>query len=376
VIERLSLALARCAPVGPEGVSPPKVSAFDFHGVGVSVAVDDDEVRDRIEGDFSFFRSIGTATGAPVALRITAARVEADLSAIPPCRASVYTPRNICYRDGSRTWMDYFGRALAVYDRDASTFEVRSTDVDLLHEIVYLTILSRVGEKLEQRKLHRVHALALECGGEAALFLMPSGCGKSTLAMSVLRRDLPIRVLSEDSPLVDPAGMVHPFPLRLGVIGPPPEGIAPEHVVFQRRMEFEPKHLVSLAAFPGRFCPDPARARFVFLGNRHGRPGCRVQPAGFSTSLAGLARHMIVGVGLYQGVEFLLRSSLLDLLEQRRIFASRLRRALTLIRRAEVFELDLGPNPERNADEILAFLAERGLGGRYDLARDASAPRS
>jgi hypothetical protein len=100
----------------------------------------------------------------------------------------------------------------------------------------------------------------------------------------------------------------------------------------------------------------------VFLGNRHSRPGCRFRRAGWRPALAGLSRHMIVGVGLYQGVEFLLQSSALDLLAKRTLFTSRVRRATTLMRRAEAYDLDLGPDTERNADEILAFLDRRGLG--------------
>lgn len=333
---------------------------FDFHGVRVVVSADDPEVLARIAGDFTFFR-VGAEAPHPD-LKITARRTEPDYGVIPALRASVYTPRNVCYSDGPRTWMDYFGRALAVYDRQASSFEARTRDAHLLHEIVYLTILSRVSEKLEGRRLHRVHATAFECDGEAAVFLMPSGCGKTTLTLSVLERDLPIRVLSEDSPLIDGSGIVHPFPLRIGTLGPVPPGVPEECVVHLRRMEFEPKTLISLDAFPGRFCETPAIARFVFLGNRFSRAGCHVRPASRRVAAAGLVKHMVVGVGLYQGIEFLLQSSLLDLAAQSRAFSSRLLRAWSLLRRAEFFELDLGPDVARNVDEILTFLESRGFG--------------
>lgn len=341
---------------------PLEGSTFDFHGVQVVVRFDDDEVRDRVEKDFSFFLRPESPPAGIEDFGITARLREPDRSQMPHCRASVYTPRNICYADGPRTWLDYFGRALAVYDRDTRTVDVSTTDVHLLTEIVYLTILSRVSELLEEHGLHRVHSLAVEHEGEAALFLMPSGCGKSTLALGLLQRESPLRILSEDSPLVDGDGNVYPFPLRIGVLGDIPAGIAPEHVTEQRRMEFAPKRLISLSAFPGRFCEEPARARFVFFGHRHTDPGCRLMPAGFQTTWKELGRHMIIGVGLYQGVEFLLQSSLRDLIAMRQRMASRIRAARALARNAEVYELELGPNPSDNAEWVFGELSARGFG--------------
>lgn len=350
---------------------PSSSSSFDFHGVRVELTTDDAEVLARVENDFSFFRAPGDsrpATPAPPHLRIAAHRRPPAFDRMPPRRASVYTPRNICYADGPRTWMDFFGKALAVYDRDGNTVEAQTTDVHLLTEIVYLTILSRVSELLEERGLHRVHALAIESDGEAALFLMPSGCGKSTLGLGFLRRPGSIRLLSEDSPLVDADGNVHPFPLRIGVVGEIPPGIAAAHVTEQRRMEFAPKRLISLAAFPGRIATDPARARLVYFGHRHTRHGCRATAAGAAATWKELARHLVVGVGLYQGVEFLLQSSVVDLLRMRRRIASRVRAAYALARRADVLDLELGPAPTENLELLLHDLNDRGF-ARLDDSR-------
>lgn len=323
---------------------------------------DDAEVRARIENDFAFFVREELPNSEGMDFEIRALRLAPDASRLPDGRASVYTPRNICYSDSSRTWMDYFGKALAVYDRRAGVVEATTTDAHLLTEIVYLTILSRVSELLEERGLHRVHALAIERNGEAALFLMPSGCGKSTLALQLLQSESDLRILAEDSPFVDAQGRVHPFPLRIGVLGDVPRGIDPKHVTEQRRMEFAPKRLISLDAFPGRFAAEPARARLVFLGHRHTRPGCRFQPATTRTTWKELARHMIIGVGLYQGVEFLLSSSLRDLVQMRRRMVSRVRAAHALTRAADIFELDLGPGPEANARSIVHELRALELG--------------
>ena len=46
--------------------------------------------------------------------------------------------------------------------------------------------------------------------------MLPSGGGKSTLALRALQEP-GIGLISEDSPLLDRRGRLHPFPLRIGV---------------------------------------------------------------------------------------------------------------------------------------------------------------
>ncbi len=55
------------------------------------------------------------------------------------------------------------------------------------YEAAYLFLLSRIGEALDQRHLHRIHALALEYFGRAVLAVFPMGGGKSTLGAAMLR---------------------------------------------------------------------------------------------------------------------------------------------------------------------------------------------
>ena len=65
------------------------------------------------------------------------------------------------------------------------------------------------------------------------------------MALQLLRRP-GFLLLSEDTPLIDRHGEIHPFPLRLG-IRPGEEGDIPaEHVRTMSRMEFDPKTLIDL----------------------------------------------------------------------------------------------------------------------------------
>jgi hypothetical protein len=345
--------------MGIHGMSARSELRFDFHGVGVRVCSDDAEVLRRVGSDFSYFRSDTAPGDAPIIIEVH--RSAPDYASLPKVRAAIYTPRNICYPDGPVTYIDYFGKALMVHDRARGQFDLTSTSIHLLHEIVFLTLVSRVCERLEQNGKHRVHALCVESDGASALFVMPSGGGKTTLGMAFLSRDLPLRIVSEDSPLIDARGRTLPFPLRLGVVGRKPDEYAEEHLTYLERMEFAPKYLISLDAFPGKFATAPSTVRFVFIGERTLGTGCTIRPVGFFATLRSLMRHMVVGVGLYQGVEFLLRSSPLDLLRMSRRIFSRFRRAVSLARTADTFEIELGLDTQANTAEVLRFLEAHGF---------------
>lgn len=334
---------------------------LSVHGATVSVESADEELGRRVADDFSVFAAGETARGGEH-LSIRASLRRPDYDSLPPLTATVYTPRNICYSEGDLTYIDYFGRALALYDRRRRSLDVTCDDLDLLHEIVYLTILSRVSETLERDGLHRIHAFGLEAAGEAALFLMPSGGGKTTLTLGFLKLGPPFRLISEDSPFVDRTGRVHPFPLRIGFLGSEPPPFPPEHVTRIRRMEFAPKYLVALAAFGDCLAGDASVARFLFVGKRSLGRGCAIRSAGKWTGWKALLEGMVVGVGLYQGVEFLLRTSILDLFGMAGLAISRVRAAWALLRRCEVHVVILGRDGQANVETIRAFLAARGFG--------------
>ncbi len=334
---------------------------FSFYGATVSVETGDEELLRRVSDDFSVFTAEAPTRGREH-LSIRASLRRPDYDALPPLTATVYTPRNICYSEGDVTYIDYFGRALALYDRKRRSLEVSCDDLDLLHEIVYLTILSRVSESLERDGLHRIHAFGLQSGGEAALFLMPSGGGKTTLTLGFLRLGAPWRLISEDSPFVDRKGRVLPFPLRIGILGGEPPPFPAEYVTRIRRMEFEPKYLVALAAFGDCLATEASTPRFLFVGRRSLGRGCTIRAVGKWTGWKALLEGMIVGVGLYQGVEFLLRTSILDLLGLAGLGLSRTRAAWALLRRSEVVVVELGRDGQANVETIRTFLAANSFG--------------
>lgn len=336
-------------------LDPSPTVRFDFYGFRVRVESDSDEALRRVGEDFRYFRGdFGPGEGTFLVIELQEGKP--DYGHLPALTASIYTPRNICFTEGDITYIDYFGRALAVYDRARNHVRVTSDNLSLLQEIAYLTILSRVGTALDRKGLHRLHALAVGYEGRAALFLMPSGCGKSTLGLGLMQAGADLDLVSDDSPLITRSGRVLPFPLRIGVLGAPPPGVPERFVQYMERMEFAPKYLVSMGAFEGDLAGGELHPELVFLAERVLGTGCTIRRAGFLSGYAACIRHMIVGVGIYQGLEFLLRTSIFDLVKSVPALMSRAISSAGLLRRARVYSLHLGRDPGLNLRTILEFL--------------------
>jgi hypothetical protein len=327
-------------------------ATYDFYGLHVQVSGDPALVED-LQRDFSFFRG---EIGHPH-LSLVMVRQSYDRASLPRLKATLQSPRNIVYRADGVIYGDYFGRALSVYRTAQRRWEIFSQDRDLAHEVAFLTILSRVGQHLDSVGLHRVHALGVAAGNRAVLVLLPMAGGKTTLALKLLNAG-GIRLLSEDSPLLGPNGQVHPFPLRIGVRpgGEPPE--IPAH--FWRtvqRMEFGPKTLIDISYFQDRLA-SPCQVGAILLGERWLTGPSSIRPGNRRAAFKEFMKNCVVGLGLYQGVEFILERSPMELLGQTSLALSRLRRSLEVISRAQVYRFALGQEVEETAVVLLAFLRD------------------
>jgi hypothetical protein len=293
------------------------------------------EVLGALALDFAWFERDGwTDAGAS----LTIERREPDWDAHAGARASFVTPRNVVLQDGDRTVIDYFGRALSVYDRARQHVTIQGLDAALVHEAAYHFVVSRIGEHLDRVGLVRLHALGLSGGSGAVAVMLPSGGGKSTLGLRALREP-GVRMLSDDSPLIDRRGRLHPFPLRVGINATDAERLPAGHVRRIERMEFHPKLALELSAFRDRIEDQPQRLRHLVLGRRSLGRTATLEPLGRSAALGPLLRESVVGVGLYQGMEFVLQRGARDVLAQARPGAVRARGCLAALSGARVWRL-------------------------------------
>ena len=335
----------------------PEPALFSVYGYRFTLTGDCDFALRGLAEDFAFFA--GRDRTAPNQLaRVEIELVEAapDYTALPVCDAAVYTPRNVVYGHAGRRIIDFGGRGLGTFNAQTRRFRIVSRDAHLVYEAAYLFLLSQIGEALDARRLHRLHALAMSHRGRSVLVLLPMGGGKSTLAASLLKHSS-LSILSDDSPFIDRAGTAFAFPLRLGMVRDDEQQVPEDHRRLVRRMEFGPKYLVNYSYFADRV-EEQAAPGLILLGRRTLAPRGRVEPASYGEAVRAMVPNMVVGLGLFQGVEYVLGRSTRELIGKAGIGWSRLRNAHALVRRSNRFLFHMGRDAEANAELVMKLADE------------------
>ena len=323
---------------GPEPATTPAALALEVHGLRADVR-GWAQVVESLRLDFAWFVASGSGS-AGVEVMIECGAPDFDALGAPV--ASFVTPRNVVYQSGERTIVDYFGRAVSVLDRGpVARLRVRSDDEHLAHEAAYHFLTSEIGAHLDRRGLPRLHALALSGAQGAVAVMLPSGGGKSTLALRALRAE-GVRLLSEDTALMDRRGRLHPFPLRIGVNAADAATLPPGQVRRLERMEFHPKLALEVEAFRDRIETVPRPLRHLVIGCRSLGREARLEPDRRGSALAPLLREAVVGVGVYQGMEFLLQRGMVDAVRMAPAGLTRAWCSAALLSRARVWRLTLG----------------------------------
>jgi hypothetical protein len=326
---------------------------LDVYGLRIRVTGDWPDVIEELGLDFAWFHAPPGPSTGEVAVEIR--REAPDYDAFGEVPAAFVTPRNVVYQQSERTIVDYFGRALSLLDRNSGRLIVQGEDKHLVHEAAYLFLLYRIGAHLDRCKLPRLHALALVGAPGAVAVLLPAGGGKSTLALRALREE-GVRLLSEDSPLIDGRGRLYPFPLRIGINATDAESMPEGHVRRLERMEFQPKLALELSAFAARIEPERQPLRHIVVGKRTLGRDARLEAVPRRAAVGTLFREAVVGVGVYQGMEFVLQRGLRDMLSQAGIAATRASCCAAGLRRARVWRLTAGRDHERNWEAVLPLL--------------------
>lgn len=332
---------------------------LELYGFRVLLRSDQPSILGDLRRDFSFFsEGSDREPGNGSACRITLHLARPDLGGLRASRTLWCNANCAVYEEGSRRIADYHGKALGIYDLDREEGSLWSEDPDLLHELAYLLILSRAGEWLDRRGLYRIHALGFAYKGEGALILLPPGGGKTTLALELLK--VPeVRLLSEDTPLIDSSGRVHPFPLRLGAC-PDEPALAEIPLSHQRRFirrQFGPKVLIDLDCFGPDRISGPVPLRWLFVGSRRLGENLRIEPLSRWKALGALFIHCVLGWGIPQVVEYRLPARPLKLLGLVRILLGRAVCGTALLWKARPYRLLLGTDRSLNAESLLASLS-------------------
>jgi hypothetical protein len=326
--------------------------SFDVYGYRFRLQSSGEEILEGLSEDFAFFSST-----TPGEHTIELLDEDPPVEGLPRTDGVVYTPRNVVYDSGTLRYIDYHGRGLGIQDRATGSLKIYSRDKGLLYEAAYLYLLSRIGEYLDERGLHRIHALGLAIENRAVLVLLPMGGGKSTLGLHLLKYP-GVRLLSDDSPFLNRRGAALAYPLRLGLLPGAEQSIPASSRRLINRMEFGPKHLVNYSYFKEKVQPS-AEPGLLFIGARTLAPDCRIEEIGRMAGLRGCIANCAVGVGLFQGLEFVLQASPWELLKKAGLGVSRLRNCYQFLRHAKVCRIHLGRDQELNARTLLDYSVQQ-----------------
>jgi hypothetical protein len=316
--------------------------------------------------DFAYFRSQEPVATGNFRISLELVLREPLPKDLPALKAERTFPDCVLFRQGEREYFEYEGALLVVHrGKRHSSGTLISANAQLAHELGYLFLQSELGKRLDQQGLHRVHGMGLGLpSGKSALLLLPSGGGKTTLALALLQSGRG-QLLSDDSPLVDLHGRLHPYPMRIACkpSAEIPPGWRASASEFHRRRHGT-KLLIPSTALPGDRLPPAGSAfapAYLLIGHRHGegaRPELRELPRAQGT--LPLLRDMVVGLGLPQVAELVLSKGVRSLPGLAPVALSRARAAMALAARARVFEFQLARDPLRNA----RFLERELFGGR------------
>lgn len=323
---------------------------FDFYGFTIRVSSEVAGLIEEVRRHFDYFSVPGGTAQIEVEMRFA----PAPYGELPPLRAAFITPRNVCFQKAGVSYIDYFGRGLAIFDRNEKRCVIYGTDHDLVHEIAYLFILSTVGQYLDRRRIHRIHALGVSYRNRGILLMLPSGGGKSTMALALMRQP-GFLLLGEDTPLIDRRGRILPFPLRLGVRPEQEPDIPAQYLRTVERMEFDPKTLIDIEYFKDRLgrTVDPG---LILVGERNLGQVSEIIRLPRHRAFRAMVNYVIVGLGVYQGLEFLLERGVGELFGKGGVVASRVYNSMVLVSRAPAYRFVLGRDIQKNCQTFLDFV--------------------
>lgn len=325
---------------------------LDFHHHIILVRCKESSLLQKLKDEFHFF----------VTEEETSSRFVVELNLVrapemPSMPAEKILEHAIIYRLGNLKYVDYFGEALIIQDYGLDSVKVYTENPDRLFELAFLTIHSILGQKLDQCGLHRIHAAAVSLHHKNAVIMLPSKGGKSTLLRTLLENP-EIKIISDDMPLVDSSGNLHPFPSKIGLNEKPDTGLLSKLEWHEfRRTQYPVKWTSSLAQLKDRIETQPEQNKTLLIAGfrlSHGESILSKVPKW--KMIAPMCEHMIIGIGLPQIIEMFLSFSFMDMIKLPLFALKRSVAAIALVKKSDCYFFYLGPDKSYNAQLILDLL--------------------
>lgn len=331
---------------------------LNFYNTHVQVESTFEDVLVPLRKDFSTFINTQRPGRCDFILQIF--HQAPPYSMVPNMVATMQTQNSICYDNDGIRYCDYYGDLLVVLDTKNNVAKLYSENISKIHEVSYLLILSRVGKLMDLKGLHKLHAFSVSYKDLAIVCMMPMKGGKSTLLMQFLK-DERFKIISDDIPLVNLAGEILPFPIKIGLSDLPGnlDVVNPEvNFYTMDRAHYGKKQLLCLNGLPGRVESTERKFKKIILieAFRYNSKISILKEADILSTGKGLLKHGIIGFGLPMVVEYFWEKGLTDFLRKTKIFFLRLFAFTALMIRAKNMKLFLGKNPQEASEVIIKYV--------------------
>ena len=308
---------------------------IDMYGLTIGCKTENKDLAFQLLRPFKYF----TKENGKAEVNITIEEKDPPYHTFPTLKASFSTPRNIVFKDDKNKIIDYFGKGVVIENNNHTAYTIYSCDQNFLQEVLYLLVISLFGQYCDKNKMLRIHALALSYKDTAILLPITPGGGKSTMAMAMLEEE-DFKLISDDEPVMDKLGFINPFPIRIGTLDHEKISKIPKQFVYSiDRMEFGHKYFIDIEFWANKLERRPLNKCILFVSQKqlNGKPN--VQKCSKIKTLKVLVRDAVIGVGLYQGVEFLFSHSPFEIISRIGIAWQRFYMALKLTLRSQTFEI-------------------------------------
>lgn len=323
---------------------------INLHGLVIECKGPSPELEAKLLRPFGLFLADQGTAGVTIEIVETLPPYED----FPELESSFSTPRNIVYDTREYKLIDYFGKGATIENKAESRFTIYGDDDNFLQEAFYLLVISVFGQYCDKHGMLRIHAMSLSYADKAFLVPIPPGGGKSTMAFSMLQEE-GFRLISDDEPIVSTSGHILPFALRIGTLDEKRTRNIPEEFVYSiDRMEFGPKFFIDVRYWESQLEHRELEEIIYIVARRvlNGTPAIKKIPK--YKVLKSITRDGIIGVGLYQGLEFMLSHSPWSTVAQIGTVIKRAIVAWKMLRRAKTYSFVI----TRDIDENRRVFAE------------------
>ena len=330
---------------------------ISIHNFNIGLDVDNDEVALKLKNDFSYFLQ---ERMDKIEFKISAKKVESYQ--IPQnLIAKKQSQNSITFDFGNIRYNDYYGQAYTVFDYTKESVEVYYIDENILHEIIYLLILSRSGKWLDKNGMHRIHACGFTLKDKNIILMLPSKGGKTTSLLELVQ-DQEVGLISDDSPLVDTWGNIHAFPLRIGIEN---KSKVIEQISYLKdddfyefkRKYYSKKYLLPLFKLKNKV--EVKDKTILLSGKRSTYTSTQIYKVSKLKMMNNLINYMIVGIGLPLILEYFIQNKVKDHFVNLLILFKRIISSVSLLIKSECYEVFLSDNPQESIQSIKEFFYER-----------------